>query len=294
MSAPVTPAGDAASLAGVPWLITDMALVTGMTVLVKLQGATYPALQLVLIRALVGLVAILPFVWARRAAFRRMTSPWRNAGRVTCNAVALTLNFVALSALPLALVNAIGFTRPMVSMALAALILKERITRWRWFCAALALAGVMVLISPDTLIVSAALLAAGGSVFFGSMAAIQTRALRGEDTAVMMLFYTLGLAVLTLGPALWVWQPVKAGDWPALLAIGILAQVAQLCFLRAYRQTEASRLAPFSYLSILFATTAGWIVFAEVPQMNTALGAAIIILALHLNHRQDKRAGRPS
>ncbi|MFC7704460.1 DMT family transporter [Plastorhodobacter daqingensis] len=284
------------SLAGVPWLLADMLLVTGMTVLVKIQGASYPAVQMVFIRALIGLVAILPLIWQRRRDFLGMRQPLRNAGRVCCNAVALTMNFVAVAALPLALVNAIGFTRPLVSMGLAALLLSERISRTRWLGGVIAFFGVLVLISPGDLVLNAGLFAAFASVFFGSMAAVQTRALRGESTTVMMVFYTVGLVVLTLGPALWLWQPVRPADWVPLLAIGILAQIAQYCFLSAYRRTEASRLAPFSYLSILLALGAGWAFFGERPHAGMLIGGAIIIGALHMIWRSERRRpgrGRP-
>ncbi len=43
---------------GIVWLLSDTTLVTGMTVLVKMQGASYPAIQLVFIRALIGLILI--------------------------------------------------------------------------------------------------------------------------------------------------------------------------------------------------------------------------------------------
>lgn len=290
MAPPAAPDDTAGQASGVPWLIGDMVLVTGVTVLVKMQGVIYPAVQMVFIRAVIGLVIILPLIWRRRGDFRHMGAPWRNAGRVACNALALTLNFVALSSLPLALVNGVGFTRPLVSMALAVLLLGERVARRRWTGAVLAFGGVLVMIWPGMSGIAwreAGLIAAFASVFFGAMAAIQTRALRGESTMVMMVFYTFGLALLTLLPAAWFWVPVRAADWPALLAIGVLAQMAQLCFLLAYRRSEANVLAPFSYLSILLAIGAGWVFFGDPLNPAMALGAAIIIAALQLTRRRS-------
>ncbi len=42
-----------------------------MTVLVKMQGATYPAIQLVFIRAMIGLIFILPLIWRHRRQMAR-------------------------------------------------------------------------------------------------------------------------------------------------------------------------------------------------------------------------------
>jgi S-adenosylmethionine uptake transporter len=69
-------------------------------------------------------------------------------------------------------------------------------------------------------------------------------------------------------------------DWGALLAIGLLAQMGQYCFLRAYRIADASVLAPVGYLSILFVTAVGYFLFDEVPEARVVLGIAIILVSL--------------
>src|SRR5687768_1396868 len=117
---------------GVAWLLSDMVLVTIMTVLVKLGGATYPAVQMVFIRSLIGLVTVLPLAWHHRHALRQTRQWGRHGFRVLCNTLALNANFAALTALPLALVNAIGFMRPLVVLALATWLLGERSGPWRW------------------------------------------------------------------------------------------------------------------------------------------------------------------
>lgn len=279
---------------GVLWLLSDMTLVTGMTVLVKLTGASFPAIQIVFLRAAVGLVLILPLVWTRRADLWDMQDPVRNAFRVGCNAVALSANFMALTALPLAMVNAIGYLRPIVTMLLAIVMLGEGASRVRWIGSAGVVCGVAIAVVPSLGgnigggIAVTGLAAAGAAVLFGSLAVVQTRALRRESPTVMMLFYTLGLTVLTVGPAILLWQPVATTDWPALIAIGALGQAGQYCFLRAYRAQEAAALAPVSYGSILFATVAGWIFFAERPSVHLIGGALIILGSLLWIWRQDR------
>lgn len=280
---------------GVLWLVADMTLVTGMTVLVKLSGANFAAIQIVFLRAAVGLALILPLIWARRADLRAMHDPGRNALRVGCNAIALSANFMALTALPLAMVNAIGYLRPIVTLLLAVALLRERVSRVRWIGSAGILCGVVIAVAPDLhgspsgKIAVTGLVAAGASVLFGSLAVVQTRALRRESPTVMMLFYTLGLTVLTLIPAIAVWQPVTAADWPALIAIGALGQSGQYCFLRAYRVQEASVLAPVSYGTILFATTAGWIFFGDRPSIHLIGGVMVILGCLFWIWHRDRR-----
>ncbi|WP_108397738.1 DMT family transporter [Devosia submarina] len=275
---------------GIAWLLSDMVLVTIMTVLVKLGGASYPAVQMVFIRSLIGLVSVLPLAWRHRRALRQTRHWGRHGFRVLCNTIALNANFAALTALPLALVNAIGFMRPLVVLALATWMLGERSGPWRWIGACIGFAGVLVMVGPSEISWNLGLLAALTMVVFGSLATVQTRALAGENTTVLMVFYTVGLTLFTAIPALLAWQPVSVGDWPLLLAIGVLAQMGQYCYLRAYQSSPANMLAPFSYLSIVLASLAGFIVFGEVPGVTTFAGIAIIIGALVLTGRLDRRS----
>lgn len=276
------------SRAGYAWLASDMILVTIMTVLVKLGGASYPAVQMVFIRSLIGLVSVLPLAWRQRQALRETKQWGRHAFRVLCNTLALNTNFAALTALPLALANAIGFMRPLVVLALATILLGERSGPWRWIGATIGFAGVLVMVAPGEVTWNLGILAALGSVLFGSLATVQTRALAQENTTVLMVFYTVGLTLFTAIPAAVVWQPVATSDWPLLLAIGVLAQIGQYCFLRAYQSTPASLLAPIGYLSIVLASLAGFVAFGEIPAPTTIIGTAIIIGALVLTTRLDR------
>lgn len=276
------PAGRSNIRAGISWLLMDMTLVSGgMTMLVKMQGATYPAFQLVFIRAMIGLMFILPLIWRHRHELRRVKYPWRNVVRITCNAIALTTNFIAITLLPLATVNAVGFSRPMVTMGLAVLMLHETVSRIRWAGASIAFLGVLFIIAPGgSTAFDWKILVVLASVVFGALATIQTRALKLENSTVMMVFYTVGLAIITAIPSALTWKPVATADWLPLLGIGFLAQLGQYCFLQAYRSTEASILAPIGYLSIIFVTAVGYFAFNEVPEPRVIFGVCIILAAL--------------
>lgn len=276
--------------AAVGWLLVDMVLVSGgMTALVKAQGLTYPAFQLVFIRAMIGLAFILPLIWHHRVAMTQIKHPWRNIFRISCNAIALTSNFLAITMLPLAMVNAVGFSRPLVTMVMAVAFLGEIVSRIRWVGAVFAFVGVLIVMAPGTSSFDVGVLVVLVSVTFGSLAIIQTRALRDENTTVMMVFYTVGLAAITAVPAVLTWQPVATFDWPPLLGIGFLAQLGQYCFLRAYRIADASVLAPIGYLSIVCVTVTGYVFFDEVPEPRVVIGVVVILVALQGSAWTERR-----
>ncbi len=280
------------------WLLLDMALVTTMQAIVKAEGETYPAVQLVFLRSIVGLASVAPLVWRHRAKLTNLSNIRGHLTRVGFNSIALTFNFAAFAALPLALVTAIGFTRPLVLLVMAALMLGESVSRTRYVFTAIGFIGVVVMVRPDAIPWNMGLAAAFGSVFFGSLAVIQTRRLAGEDTVVLMLFYTVGLSVLTAIPAAVVWVPVPWSEAPNVILVGVLAQLGQYCWLQAYQKQEARLLAPIGYLSIVFSGLAGWVFFGEIPSPALCLGAAIVVLATVLatpaeRWLQNKRASRP-
>jgi S-adenosylmethionine uptake transporter len=264
------------------WLLLDMALVTTMQAIVKAEGETYPAIQLVFLRSLIGFISVAPLVWRHRRKLSDLSNIRGHLARVAFNSAALTLNFAAFAALPLALVTAIGFTRPLVLLVMAAIMLGESVSRIRYVFTALGFLGVVVMVQPDAIPWNMGLVAAFGSVLFGSLAVIQTRRLAGEDTVVLMLFYTVGLTLLTSIPAAVVWVPIPWSEAPNIILVGVLAQLGQYCWLQAYQKQEARLLAPIGYLSILFSGFAGWLFFGEIPSLSLCVGAVIVVLTTML------------
>jgi S-adenosylmethionine uptake transporter len=272
----------------VGWLLLDMALVTTMQAIVKAAGETYPAVQLVFLRSLVGFLSVSPLVWRHRAKLTNLSNIRGHLARVAFNSAALICNFAAVAALPLALATAIGFTRPLVLLVMAAVMLGESVSRIRYVFTALGFLGIIIMLRPDAMPWNMGIVAAFGSVFFGSLAVVQTRRLAGEDTVVLMLFYTVGLTVLTAVPAALVWVPIPWSEVPGIILIGILAQLGQYCWLRAYQKQEARLLAPIGYLSIVFSGFAGWLYFGEVPSPSLCIGAAIVVLTTALAPQAER------
>ena len=267
------------NLAGAAWLMADISLNTVSLSIVKALGGEYPAVQLVFLRAAVGLVLIAPLIWRRRDAFRNLADPSIHALRVGLSVITLTASFYALPRVPLALFTAIGFTRPLVTMLLAALLLSEPIGRRRWVAGGVALVGVLIAVGPAPAEASAGLVALAIVVLAGSGAVVATRRLRAAPSIVLMGFYTGGLSLATLPFALAGWVPVSPCHILPLLAIGVLAQAAQTCFLRAHYHGEAGVLSVLSYTSLVFSVVAGAVWFGEVPGLAFAAGAALVMAA---------------
>lgn len=262
---------------GGAWLLADLSLNIWALSIVKALGAGYPSAQIVFIRALVGLVLIAPLVWRARATFRDLPDLNLHLLRVTLSAITLSASFFAIARVPFALFTAIGFTRPLVTMVMAALLLGERIGTRRWLAALVALGGVVIAVNPGTTRPGWGLAALCLVVVSGSGAIIATRRLRGAPSVVLMTFYTAGLTLFTAPLALWFWVPVAPNHLLPLILVGCFAQVAQLCFLRAHYHGGAGFLSVLSYLSLVLSVGVGYLIFDEVPSPSFALGAVLVV-----------------
>lgn len=265
------------NLRGGAWLIADMSLNIWALSIVKWLGAGYPATQVVFLRALIGLLLIAPLIWRDRAMFRALPDLPMHALRIILSVITLTASFFAISRVPLALFTAIGFTRPLVTMVMAAVLLREFIGPRRWLAAGIALIGVLIAVSPGSVSWNWGLAALGIVVLTGSGAVIATRRLREAPAIVMMTFYTAGLTIFTAPFALVAWEPVANDHILPLVLVGCFAQTAQLCFLKAHYHGTAGFLSVLSYLSLILSVGVGYLVFDEVPDTAFAIGATLVM-----------------
>ncbi|QBF34317.1 DMT family transporter [Thalassococcus sp. S3] len=196
-------------------------------------------------------------------------------------ASATFFNFVALKFLPLTVTGSVMFSAPIIVCALSWPLLGERVGPWRWFAIALGFIGVLVVIRPfDATFHWAALLSVYNALAL-SLYSIITRKLSGIVAAETMQFY-MGLVgtLLTLPAALWLWQdPGTALNWGLMLLAGTAAWAGHELFSRAHGFAPANTLIPYTYSFLIYMTLAGYLIFGDMPDGLTLLGAGIIILS---------------
>lgn len=265
------------NLKGGAWLLADLSLNIWALSIVKWLGAGYPSTQIVFLRALVGLVLIAPMAWRQRAAFRALPDLPLHFVRVGFAVVTLTASFFAIPRVPMATFTAVNFTRPLVTMVMAAVFLREGIGGRRWVAAGVAFVGILIAVNPSELPWNLGLAAMGVVVLTGSAAVIATRRLREAPMIVMMVFYTAGLTLCSAPFTALAWTPIQPGHLLPLILVGCFAQGAQLCFLRAHYHGAAGFLSVLAYLSLVFSVTVGFFVFGERPGPAFALGAALVV-----------------
>ena len=239
--------------------------------------------------------AILPvvLVYAIRgelATAVRTSRPLGQLGRGLLSVGGMFSNFSALTRLPLADATAISFASPLITVALAAIILKERVRIYRWSAVLIGFGGVIVMLIPHLDIgryaaIGGAAAAAGSmfaviAAFCNAGTVIQTRRLtQSETTSSIVFYFSLVCAIAGALTLPFAWHSPTPRELAALIALGVLGGFAHILLTESYRYAAASVVAPFDYSSMLWALLLGYWLFGELPDTLVYVGATIVATA---------------
>lgn len=265
-------------------------LFTVMSVLVRDLGQKAPLGEVVFFRGLFAIIPVL-VVYAWRGEIRHAIatkSPFGQLLRGLISATGMYANFGALARIPIADVTAIGFGSPLITVALAALILKERVRIYRWSAVLVGFAGVIVMLLPHldigkyavvaTAATTVGSLLALGSAFTNAAAQIQTRRLvKTEKTASIVFYFSVVTAIAGAVTLPFAWYPPSALELMEFIALGMLGGIGHIFLTQSYRYATASVIAPFDYSTMIWALLLGYWFFGEVPGALVLVGAAIVI-----------------
>jgi drug/metabolite transporter (DMT)-like permease len=192
--------------------------------------------------------------------------------------------------LPLADCVVIAFVSPLLVTALSVPLLGERVGIHRWGAVIFGLFGVMFVIRPGMRIVHwASILPLIAALFYANFQ-ITTRILGRIDDALTSLFYTsVGGLILSSIAVLFVWVSPSLEQWLILVWLGFLGVVGHYFMIKAFELAPVSLLAPFDYTALIWATLLGFVLFGDLPDAWTIMGAIIIISSgLYLIKRERR------
>ena len=246
---------------------------------IKVLGASYSPLQIVFFATLLGFpLATLMLMRDRMSGNLVPRYPGLMAVRSLTVVTSGVGAFYAFSVLPLAQTYAILFATPLLITVLAIPVLGERVGLRRAVAVLVGLAGVLIVLRPGHgalgLGHAAALVAAGSS----ALGSVVVRRIGQQERAIVLMLYPMMANFALTGLAMpFVYVPMPAGDLMMLTFVAICAFVAMLLVIAAYRAGEAAVVAPMQYSQILWAVLFGALIFDEMPDLATAVGAAVVI-----------------
>ena len=266
--------------AGIAFMLLGVVLLPVMNTIAKSLTVDYPLSQVVWARFLGHLVwmSLLfgPFLGATLLQAHR---PREMIGR---SVVFFASNFLFIAALPhiqLATASAMMFTTPLVVVALSAPLLEERVGPWRGAAVIVGFCGALVIIRPGTDVFQpAALLALLSATCFAGYQLWTRRLARFERLETLIVYTALaGAVVMSVVAPFTARFPDDIVDGLKFAGVGLIGGAAQYFIICALQRAPASVVSPIGYAELITAAAFGYVIFDDIPDRYTWLGAALIV-----------------
>ena len=272
---------------GIALRLASGLLFAGMYISVKAVSEVVPLGEIVFFRSFFALIPLVVFLWFR-SEFPQGLGTKRPLGHIMRSGfgtLALFGYFATLAQLNLAETVLIFQISPVFLAIIAVVALGERLTIWRIGGLTPGLMGVVVLVWPDLGVGAdqSRLLGYGlgiASALLTAIAMTMVRSLNQTESPGAIAFYfalTSTLAgLLTLGWG-WVWPSPET--LALLILAGLFGGFAHIAMTLAFKYAEASRLAAFEYVALLWPLLADLLIFRASLSSAFWIAAPIILIA---------------
>ena len=233
-------------------------------------------------RQFIALPILLGYLLTRRGLATLKTSRIRSHSlRGMVGMTGMFSNFAAVILLPLAESTTLNFTAPLFAVIIAALVLHDKVGRWRWTAVAFGFAGVMVITQPGHAHLPLLGAIAGlVSALLNATISFQIRDLGRTEQPVTIVFYFALFGTLLTAPLLpFFFTPHSAQVWFLLGSVGVMGTIGQLFMTVALRLGPVASVIIMDYSQIIWATLYGWLIWQNLPSQSTWLGMPLIIAA---------------
>jgi drug/metabolite transporter (DMT)-like permease len=264
---------------GIGLLLIAVALFTIGEAIVKSLAHDYDITQIVWARYIFHALVTYT-VFSRVNVFRlaRTTRPGLHIARSALMLAATTLFFTSLRYLALADAIAISFVGPLLVTALSIPILKEQVGIRRWMAILVGFGGVLFIIRPGMGVMHwAAVLPLCTAVCYAFYQILTRIASRSDDTQTSLFWMSAFGVVVSSIAVPFFWTMPGPIEWVMMAALGTVYGLGHYLLIRGLEIAPASKLSPFLYTQIIWATLLGLVVFDQFPDGPTLIGGAIVI-----------------
>ena len=277
-----------------------MTLFSMQDALVKWLTTDYWLIQLLFIRSIVVVVGSGLFIATRhgRSGFKT-SQPGNHLLRTLFNFFAFLSYYFAITQMPLANAVSIALTAPLFMTILSGPLLGEPVGLKRYAILMLGFVGAVIIIQPTAIDLNwqGSSLALLGALFF-ALLAIQTRKMSKHENSELMVFYAALIFVPVTGIfMLFHWETPDTTSLALMLTLGVITLFAQYAIVHSVQYASVHVIAPFEYITVLWAILIGWFVFSEPPTITMLSGASLIIAAglgiIWYEHIDQKRSTPP-
>lgn len=288
------PLGARGAAAGIAWMLVSCAFLASVAALGRYAGLEgYAVFQIVFLRLLFAALALSPALAVRGVRMLHTRNLRLYLVRVATGLGGMAAWFGALSLTTVGEVTSIGFLTPLLVTLGAALVLREVVDGPRWRATAIGFAGALIVLRPGFDGVDAGTgLALAAAVLMAASSLLIKRLADREDPDKIVLITTLMQTGIAAVPALLVWQWPSGTMWLVFAAMGVLGMLGHITLTRAFRAADVSVVMPAEFARLPFAVALGFLMFGELIDGWTWVGAAVIFGASVFAARRERRVAR--
>lgn len=249
----------------------------------KHLASTYPPVFVTMIRYWAFAIFTILLASRMRGGLKatvRTNRPLLQVTRGVLLAAQVVLAITCFAIIGLARTQAIFAGTPILIALLSVPLLGERVGWRRWTAICAGLAGVLLILKPESGFFDPKLLLAVLGCFLFAFYVIATRLVSRDDFSMTSFFYTGvagGITITLIGP--FYWTPMSASDWGWMALLCLTGISSHYFLIRAYDMLDAAAVQPLTYLQLVYASIIGVVIFDEALSLNTIAGSVIVVAA---------------
>ena len=279
--------------AAIFWMIGTLVSFSLMAISVRNLGGVLNLFELLMVRAVGGLIMLLVVMALRPSLFGyiALRKPLTHLVRNGTHFIANLCWANAVIVLPLATVFAIEFMMPVWAGVLAVLFLGEKMTVSRAGTIALGFLGVLIILRPGIEAFEPAALGVLLASLGYAISNIGTKKLIPVQSTIAILFWMnvmqIGFALIGTDPLF----PLRLSgmQWVWACGIALGGTSAHYFLTNALRVADAIVVIPLDFLRIPLIAFVGWMFFGERVDVLVFVGAGIIVSGIIWNLRAEMR-----
>ncbi|NQV98789.1 MAG: DMT family transporter [Rhodospirillales bacterium] len=292
--APLSGDGKDRSNSGIFWMLLTMFLFVSMDTIAKYLIQDHHVMQVAWGRYFFHLLVLLIVLAPRLRSLLVTKNLKLQLARSLLLLTTTICFFTGLNYVQLADASAIMLTAPVFVTALSMPILKEYVGPRRWASVIVGCIGAIIIIRPGSSALDPAALFPLTAAILYAFYQISTRFLSQSDSIFTTLIYsaTIGAVILSLIVPFY-WTPLSYPEWGLMLLLGVIGGTGHFTLIKAYTVSPVATVAPFTYSNLIWAVGYGYLVFGNLPDQWTVVGALIIMASgLYIFHREQIRKAR--
>jgi len=298
------------NIRGVSFLVLAILIFSLQNIAVKWIGGDYSVLEIVTFRSLIALpCTLILFRWEGKRGLPPTRRHKLEYVRGVFLFLSYTTHFMGLAALPLADIESIRFSAPLMITFLSVVMLGEKVGPHRWLALIVGFVGVLFIVRPGSVTFNIGSIFILISVLFYALSVMITRKLQTTDSSATMAYYSslvYLVAAFILTPLAIVvgeipdahpsiaflfraWSMPTLLDWVIMSGLGLVWAGGMYSMARAYSLALASVAAPFEYVSLPISVMWGFVIWQEVPTLMTLAGAFLTLFSgMYILYRERR------